>query len=308
MSSIVLNKDFIKNHIDKNLEKYKSDKLIDLNKIEKFYKKILSYIKNLSKAKYVQFTMAFSKHKFDDNKVRLLKALFSIFDNNAKNTNLNKNNNISNKFKKFEPKIEGNYKCFGDYKVINQLGSGAYGTVYLVEKNNKKYAIKNQFINFNDVWMTKNQHLKQIKNEIDISILMGKKNIGPKIYDYYICPIDMNRTSVLIVMEWMTEGSLSNWLLNNTLTKAHQKQINEKLEKLHKEKIVHSDLRDDNIFVTKKGSKIEFYIGDFGLSKTIEQLLEEHKSFDKSAIKHIYGNNFMLHHYVAKLFILCNII
>lgn len=306
MSNIVLNKDFIKKHIDKNLDKYKYDKLIDLNKLEKLYKKILTYIKNLSKGKYVQFTMAFSKHKFDDDKVKILNNLFFIFDNKSKNKT--KNNNISNKFKTFEPKIEDNYKCFGDYKVINELGSGAYGTVFLVEKDNKKYAIKNQFINFNDVWMSKNEHLKKIKNEIDISILMGKKNIGPKIYDYYICPLDMNRTSVLIVMEWMTEGTLSNWLLNNRLTKAYQKKINDKITKMHKEKIVHSDIHANNIFVTKKGSKIEFYIGDFGLSKTIEQLLEDYKGYDQSQIKLIYNNNTMIHPFISKLLIICNLI
>ena len=250
--------------------------------------------------------LALSKHKGDIDKNQILTQIFWKIDN--KKVINKKNTKIQDEFKKFEPKIDGQYRCFGDYKVLNPLGSGAFGSVYLVEKNGKKYAIKAIDIHFNNIYISLNDNMKTIKNEIEITKKMGDMNIGPKLYDSYVCQPDMNRISVFIVMEWMTEGTLNNWLLNNRLTKAYQKQINDKIAKMHKEKIVHSDLHSNNIFVTKKGSKIEFYIGDFGLSKTIEQLLEYHKGFDESAIKTIYNNNAMIHPFISKLFILCNLI
>ena len=307
MSELILDKNFIKNHIDKKFyENYlKSDKLIDLDKLEKLYKKTLTFIRKLSKGKHVQFMMAFSKHKFDIEKVQILTQLFFKFDNKKTNKN---NKPIKDQFKKFEPKIEGTYRCFGDYKVIHEIGSGAFGTVYLVEKDNKKYAIKTQHINFNNVWLTPNQHMKQIKNEIDITKKMGDMDIGPKLYDYYICQPDMNKISIFMVMELMTEGSLNNWLQNNKLTKAQENNIVNKIEKMHKAGIVHADIQDHNILVTKRKSKIEFYIGDFGISKTVENLIKETKEFDIIQLEHISKNNSMLHPYIAKLFILCNLI
>ena len=147
-----------------------------------------------------------------------------------------------------------------------------------------------------------------IKNEIDISQKMGEMNIGPKLYDYYMCQPDMNKISIFMVMEWMTEGSLNNWLQNNKLTKAQENSILKKIQKMHEVGIVHADLHDQNILVTKRKSKSEFYIGDFGLSKTVKDLVKQQEDFDIEGVKRLSKNNAMVHPYIAKLFIICELI
>tara|TARA_R110002074_G_scaffold15082_5_gene52122 strand:- start:2889 stop:3800 length:912 start_codon:yes stop_codon:yes gene_type:complete len=302
MNKLVLNKKFIETHIDK---KFKSTKLLDLDKIEKLYKKTLTYIRGLSKKKHTEFMLALSKQKCDIDKTQILTNIFWRIDN--KNNTNKKNTKIQNEFKKFEPKIEGNYRCFGDYKVLNPLGSGAFGSVYLVEKNGKKYAIKAIDIHFNNIYVSLNDYMKTIKNEIEITKKMGDIKIGPKLYDSYVCQPDMNKLSVFIVMEWMTEGSLGNWLQNNKLTKSQENGILKKVEKMHEMGIVHADLHQENILVTKNKSKVEFYIGDFGLSKTTKDLVKQHENSDITNVKMITKNNSILYSYIAKLFIACEL-
>ena len=301
MNKLVLNKKFIETHIDK---KFKSTKLLDLDKIEKLYKKTLTYIRGLSKKKHTEFMLALSKQKCDIDKTQILTNIFWRIDN--KNNTNKKNTKIQNEFKKFEPKIEGNYRCFGDYKVLNPLGSGAFGSVYLVEKNGKKYAIKAIDIHFNNIYVSLNDYMKTIKNEIEITKKMGDIKIGPKLYDSYVCQPDMNKLSVFIVMEWMTEGSLGNWL-QNKLTKSQENGILKKVEKMHEMGIVHADLHQENILVTKNKSKVEFYIGDFGLSKTTKDLVKQHENSDITNVKMITKNNSILYSYIAKLFIACEL-
>ena len=120
MSKLVLNKKFIETHIDK---KFKPTKLIDLKKLEQLYKKTLTYIRGLSKKKHNEFMLALSKHKGDIDKSQILTNIFWRIDN--KKVINKKNTKIQDEFKKFEPKIDGQYRCFGDYKVLNGLGSGA---------------------------------------------------------------------------------------------------------------------------------------------------------------------------------------
>lgn len=303
MSKLILNKEFIETHIDK---KFKPTKLIDLKKLEQLYKKTLTYIRGLSKKKHNEFMLALSKHKGDIDKNQILTNIFWRIDN--KKVINKKNTKIQDEFKKIEPKIEGQYRCFGDYKVLRALGSGAFGSVYLVEKNGKKYAIKSIDIHFNNIYVSLNDNMKTIKNEIEITKKMGDMKIGPKLYDSYICQPDMNRISVLIVMEWMTEGSLGNWLHNNKLIKSQENSILKKVEKMHELGIVHADLHQENILVTKNKSKVEFYIGDFGLSKTAKDMIKQQEEFDIRNVKMITKNNSILHSYIAKLFIVCELI
>jgi predicted Ser/Thr protein kinase len=305
MSKLELNKKFISTHIDK---KFTSTKLLDLDKIEKLYKKTLSYIRGLSKKKHNEFMQSLSKHKIDIDKIKILKNIFRKIDN-KKTKNKKSNNEIEDDFKKFEPKIEGEYRCFGDYKVLHGLGSGSFGVVYLVEKNGKKYAIKVISINFDPIFgMTSGNNLKNIKNEIEITKKMGEMNIGPKLYDSYICEPNINKLSAFIVMEWMTEGSLGNWLQNNKLSKKQHESILQKIEKMHKLGYIHADLHDNNILVTKNKSKVEFFIGDFGLSKTTKDLIKLQEEFDIRPIQMINKNNSILHSDIAKLFIICELI
>ena len=43
---------------------------------------------------------------------------------------------------------------------------------------------------------------------------------------------------------------------------------------MHTKKYIHNDLHLQNIFVTKKKGKIEFYLGDFGIGYTPKTLYD----------------------------------
>lgn len=302
MSYNKLNKKNLESRIDSK-ETY--DTLINIKKLEKFYKKTLMFLKKIPIKDKNNLILKLSKYKCDNDKINILCYFFRHFDN--KIFKIKDKFNYKD-FKTIEPKDNGTYKCFGDYKVIHEIGSGAFGTVFLVEKNKTKYAIKTQHLNPNDIYFNPNESMLRIKNEIEISKKMGDKNIGPKIYDYYLCNFSLNKISIYIVMEWMNEGSLNNWMQNNNLTSKQEKQILKKIEDMHKLGIVHQDIRDDNIFVTKKNKKTEFYIGDFGLSKTTKELIKEYEKFDINNIEIIKNNNTTLYKNIAKIMIICNII
>jgi serine/threonine protein kinase len=72
-----------------------------------------------------------------------------------------------------------------DYKIIKELGSGVFGTTYLVKKDNKEYALKIEKILEKDI---KEDLSSPVWREIDFAKNLG--NLYPdqfmKLYDYDI--------------------------------------------------------------------------------------------------------------------------
>ena len=97
------------------------------------------------------------------------------------------------------------------------MGSGAYGTTYLVEnKAGRQFALKQQTISVEEWSPPIEDQIKMVKNEILISSKMGKKNIGPKIYNSYTCE-DNGSLKINIVMEYMNAGTLKEWYGKNVI-------------------------------------------------------------------------------------------
>jgi serine/threonine protein kinase len=73
----------------------------------------------------------------------------------------------------------------GDYKIIKKLGSGQFGTTYLVEKDGKKYAMKMEKIYKKDI---KKSFKSEVWREIDFASKLGKKypNQFTRLYEYDI--------------------------------------------------------------------------------------------------------------------------
>ena len=277
------------------------NKLIDLNKIKILYKKTLRYLKNMNQDNFEKLKNEISKKNIKRNKINIIRNIFNTF-------------NATSSFQ-YIPKIDPSVKliqerkCFKDYNKIDTLGQGAFGITYLVEKDDKKYALKEQKITIVDWKPSKEDQLILIKNEILISQKMGELGIGPKIYDYYTC-IDNSVLQVYILMEYMDGGTLKDWALKNNFTNQHKKNVLEKIEKIHKEEVVHYDLHLENILVKENNGKPEFYIADFGIGLTLDSIKDRGYNQDLSMFNTslILLNNNKYLDIIASLFIINGLI
>ena len=145
---------------------------------------------------------------------------------------------------------------------IKSLGKGNFGEVFLVKSKveNKKYALKEIPIkNQNEDLINEGEHLK----ELDHPNLVLYKSV-------FFANDILN-----VMMEYAKNGDLNNELLRhkeqNKYFEENQllnwlTQICFSLQYIHEKKIVHSDIKPSNIFLTKKNN---IKLGDFGIFKKI---------------------------------------
>ena len=152
------------------------------------------------------------------------------------------------------------------YRKLKLLGKGAFGSVYLVNKDDdktKKFALKqcfysNDFIDY--------------ENEVRILKLANSEFIV-KIFEVY-----KNKNSINILMEYADDGTLYNKILSHKSLhrkfnfeelKRYTMGIANGLDHLHKLKIVHRDIKPENILLFK-GDGVK--LADFGVSKITSTL------------------------------------
>ena len=156
-----------------------------------------------------------------------------------------------------------------DYVIKEILGRGAFGTVYKVLKksDNKIYVIKK--ISLMD--LPKN---KLEKAKLESKILSSVKS--PYIVRYYESFEENNFLN--IVMEYCDGGDLKEFIVKNKEKNILLKEniiwtiflkILIGLSELHKNKILHRDLKPLNIFLTKK--YLDIKIGDLGVAKILNE-------------------------------------
>lgn len=155
-----------------------------------------------------------------------------------------------------------------DYKILERLGIGAFGTVYKVQKlsNNNLYVIKQV-----PLFGLSPEQINDVK--LEAKILSSVKSI------YIVRYFDsFEENSYLnIVMEYCNGGDLSQFIEKNKQINLPLKEdliwsmflkITIGLATLHKSKILHRDLKALNIFLTKD---LDIKIGDFGVAKILTQ-------------------------------------
>lgn len=174
-------------------------------------------------------------------------------------------------------------------KNIKSIDSGAYGQVFLVTKNNKKYAVKYQIFKY---WNAKNyiDFVEKREKEYNIAKKIGENKIGPKIYNrYYIYQPIKGELANCIFMEYIKSQTLSSYLAGRSLTEDEKDKIDDLIKKMHKLKIYHKDLHFGNILVRKEKKSVKFLIIDFGLSVTDKNILNNAKKNDLVMLKYL-GN------------------
>jgi tRNA A-37 threonylcarbamoyl transferase component Bud32 len=93
----------------------------------------------------------------------------------------------------------------------------------------------------------------------------------------------------LIVMEHIQGITLQKYKDKKGKLDVHDKQkINDKITKLHKLGIYHSDLHFENIIAVKKGKNYDFIFIDFGLAKNDKNMKNKAKNMDIAILKNSY--------------------
>ncbi|CAH1099658.1 unnamed protein product [Psylliodes chrysocephalus] len=152
------------------------------------------------------------------------------------------------------------------YNNIKEMGRGTFGTIHLCERIHDKQKLVIKQIYLED----DGKQLKAAQNEVDILKSLNNPNII-KYYDNYY-----DRKGVFyIVMEFASKGTVQQLIERerpNTFPPQYVMdlfcQMLMGLDHIHQHKVIHRDLKTENIFLTGlKGDVVK--IGDFGISKTL---------------------------------------
>src|SRR5215510_7997300 len=148
----------------------------------------------------------------------------------------------------------------GKYRILEPLGSGGFGTVYLAE----------------DTWIDKKVALKvPHRQNLDFSELLREPRLLASLNHPNIVTVitaEKQDNTFFIVMEYVPGDTLETIIgssdgLDLPLALDYTCQIANAVEHAHKQGVIHRDLRPANVFVTAAGL---LKVGDFGTSRFLE--------------------------------------
>ena len=173
------------------------------------------------------------------------------------------------------------------YTIVRDLGSGAFGTVYLAESDSgAKVAMKfyvaqadaNKEAKFLE--QLKSPHIVELKRFYSVSKQLG------------IVPIYSTETVHALVMEYCPNGDLGNYLQRHTgsISKKDRlewyKQLASGLKYIHGKEIAHRDIKPENILVT---ANLDLKLGDVGLAKAAYNLSKPDYSYEQYYMSQFAG-------------------
>lgn len=162
---------------------------------------------------------------------------------------------------------EGPKTCLNFYRILKLLGKGSFGKVYMASQvlTNRVVAIK--------CLDKKVMKEESRKNKIMHELLMFKSLAGhPNVIQIY--EVFENRKYYFFVMEYASGGDLLHLMkkkarLSETQARGIFIQLVRGLRFIHSKKILHRDIKLDNILLSEHEGELRAKICDFGVSRTI---------------------------------------
>lgn len=145
---------------------------------------------------------------------------------------------------------------FGEYRLMRKLGGGTFGDVYLGEhtKDNTPAAIKVLQARLNN-----SEDLKDYINEIRTLFRLQHPNIVP------LLDFGIERDTPFLIMAYAPNGTLrqpKGTRLPLDTVVSYIQQIAEALQCAHDRKLIHRDVKPDNIL---SGPNSQIWLSDFGI-------------------------------------------
>jgi serine/threonine-protein kinase len=146
------------------------------------------------------------------------------------------------------------------YKILEKLGEGGMGIVYLAEDTKLQREVAIKFLPSHIA--TKSDEHKRFEIEARAAAALNHPNIAT------IYAIEETDDQMFIVMEYINGLELKEKLKSGPLDRDEAKhialQIARGLQAAHEKNIIHRDIKSTNIMITSKG---QVKIMDFGLAK-----------------------------------------
>eukprot|EP00118_Oscarella_pearsei_P008413 m.43111 g.43111 ORF g.43111 m.43111 type:complete len:451 (+) comp33415_c0_seq5:784-2136(+) len=161
-----------------------------------------------------------------------------------------------------------------NYTIMEQIGRGGGGFVFLVrsKRDDKLYALKQIYLDASKKNRTKEAVMKEV------NILSKLRH--PNIVNYKESFFDDQQQHLCIVQDFCDGGTLHAKIgeARERKEKIPQEKIMQwfvqlalALQHIHSQKVLHRDLKSQNVFLTKSDV---VKVGDFGISKVLDNTLD----------------------------------
>jgi serine/threonine protein kinase len=170
-----------------------------------------------------------------------------------------------------QPLVERPGTVIGPYKLLEQIGEGGMGIVYLAEQQPVRRQVALKLIK---PGMDSKQVLARFEAERQALALMNHPHIA-KVHDPGSTPTGLP----YFVMELVPGAPITRFCDDNFLSIPQRLelfvQVCQAIQHAHQKGIIHRDIKPSNILVTRSDDTLVAKVIDFGIAKAIDQRLTD---------------------------------